>query len=83
MKNREDRAKERFVLTRAVREDLTARGFVIVREQEGPGCESPFPGKSSWIRAIRPHPAEVPRYFACGYVPEPCEYYFEEEECDE
>ncbi len=80
MKNREHMAKERFVLTCAMREDLIARGFTIVREREGPGCESPFPGKSTWIRAFRTHPADVPRYFACGYVPEPSEYHFEDEE---
>jgi len=73
-------AEGRYILTRQMKEDLLSQGFTIERRQEGPECPSPFPGRTEWIIACKPDHMDLPRYFACGYVPVPTEHYFEEEE---
>ncbi len=72
--------KARHVLTAGMKEDLIARGFMITLEHLQPGLETPFPGRTSWMKAFRPEPTDLPSYFACGYVAEPSVYYFEDEE---
>lgn len=71
---------DRQILTAGMREDLTARGFTIVREFLQPGGTTPFPGTTSWIKAYRPEATDLPPYFACGYIAEQNVYYFEDEE---
>ena len=71
-----------LILTRAMRKDLLAKGFTITRQRQSARQESPFPGREEWVAAFRSEPEELPQGFACGYVPEPSVYYFEEEEPD-
>jgi hypothetical protein len=73
-------SKGKWILTARIKEDLTARGFSIVRECLQPGGETPFPGRTSWIKAYRSAAADPPAYFACGYIAEQSVYYFEDEE---